>query len=44
MYIDHKLLPLHLNVTAFSLAIIIIGSFRSLDVMVAEFKQVFIHG
>ena len=43
-YIDHKLLPLHLNVTAFSLAIIIIGSFRSLEVMVCEFKQVFIKG
>mmetsp|Transcript_20006 Transcript_20006/g.14718 ORF Transcript_20006/g.14718 Transcript_20006/m.14718 type:complete len:375 (-) Transcript_20006:34-1158(-) len=42
--INHELVPLHLNVTAFSLSIIIIGSFGSLEVMIQEFKKVYIQG
>lgn len=43
-YFDHKLVPLHLNICAFSLCIITIGSYGSLEVMIAEFKKVYIHG
>ena len=32
------IVPLHLNITAFSLCIIIVGSFRSLKEMVIEMK------
>lgn len=38
------LVPLHLNITVFSLSIIIIGSYKSLECMVGEFKKVYIHG
>jgi minor histocompatibility antigen H13 len=38
------MVPLHLNVAAFSLCIIIIGSFKSLEAMVAEFKKVYLEG
>jgi minor histocompatibility antigen H13 len=36
--------PLHLNITVFSLAIIIIGSYRSLNEIVMEMKKVYIDG
>jgi hypothetical protein len=32
--------PLHVNITVFSLAIIIIGSYRSLREMISEIKKV----
>lgn len=38
------LVPLHLNITVFSLAIIIIGSYRSLLEIVAEMKKVHLTG
>jgi hypothetical protein len=37
--IDEKLIPLHVNITVFSLAIIIVGSYRSLTQMLAEIKK-----
>lgn len=43
-YCTDKLVPLHLNITAFSLSIIIIGSYGSLEVMIMEFKKVYIQG
>lgn len=36
--------PLHLNITVFSLAIIIIGSYRSLNEMIQEMKKVLVDG
>ena len=43
-YLAPTLVPLHLNITAFSLSIIIIGSYGSLDIMIQEFKKVHLHG
>ena len=43
-YIDYTLVPLHLSITAFSLSIIIIGSYGSLEVMIMEFKKVYLQG
>jgi len=37
--IDEKIIPLHVNITVFSLAIIIVGSYRSLTQMLAEIKK-----
>ena len=37
--IDEKLVPLHVNITVFSLAIITVGSYRSLAQMLAEIKK-----
>jgi hypothetical protein len=37
--IDENLVPLHVNITVFSLAIIIVGSYRSLTQMLAEIKK-----
>lgn len=36
--------PLHLNIVVFSLSIIIIGSFKSLEAMITEFKKVYLEG
>ncbi len=36
---NEKLVPLHVNITVFSLAIIIVGSYRSLTQMLAEIKK-----
>lgn len=36
---NEKLIPLHVNITVFSLAIIIVGSYRSLGQMAAEMKK-----
>jgi uncharacterized membrane-anchored protein len=38
-----SIVPLHLNVAVFSMAIIVIGSMSSLETMVYEFKKVYIH-
>jgi hypothetical protein len=37
--LDEKLIPLHVQITVFSLAIIIAGSYRSLTQMLAEIKK-----
>lgn len=37
-------IPLHINICVFSLAIIIIGSYRSLREMISEMKKVHILG
>ena len=37
--IDEKLIPLHVQITVYSLAIITAGSFRSLTQMVSEMKK-----
>ena len=42
--IDETLVPLHLNITAFSLAIITLGSYRSLQQMLSELKKAHIDG
>lgn len=44
MHFKHDLVPLHVNITVFSLSIIIIGSYGSLETMIQEFKKVFIQG
>lgn len=36
--------PLHVNICVFSIAIIIIGSYRSLREMIVEMKKVHLHG
>lgn len=37
--LDEKLIPLHAQITVFSLAIITVGSYRSLTQMLAEMKK-----
>lgn len=42
--IDHTLVPLHIQITVYSLAIITVGSFRSLTQMLGEMKKGLIDG
>jgi hypothetical protein len=42
--IDHTLVPLHVQITVFSLAIITVGSYRSLTQMLVEMKKGLIDG
>ena len=41
---NEKLVPLHVNITVFSLAIITLGSYRSLTQMLVEMKKGLIDG
>lgn len=42
--VNHELVPLHVNITVFSLAIIIVGSYRSLQEIIIDMKKVHILG
>lgn len=42
--INHELVPLHINIAVFSIAIIIIGSYRSIVEMIADIKKQHIEG
>jgi minor histocompatibility antigen H13 len=43
-WVNPELIPIHLNITVFSMAIIIIGSYRSLQEVIVDMKKVHIDG